>query len=118
MIGRNCLFADAAKEIGGNLKSTDARRGYDLVVKGAGICGVYAALAAAKSGLKVLVVEKRANPAFEMASKLNLTLKSEGIEIGNEETKRSFSPTAKGRRFPTQKLCGIAKSGNGRRGSF
>lgn len=110
MIGRNCLFADAAKEIGGNLKSTDARRGYDLVVKGAGICGVYAALAAAKSGLKVLVVEKRANPAFEMASKLNLTLKSEGIEDWDEETKRIFFPDGEREEISNAKLCGTAKS--------
>ena len=109
MIGRNCLFADAAKEIGGNLKSTDARRGYDLVVKGAGICGVYAALAAAKSGLKVLVVEKRANPAFEMASKLNLTLKSEGIEDWDEETKRIFFPDGEREEISNAKLCGTDK---------
>ena len=92
MIGRNCLFADALREVSGNLQATTAEEGYDVVVKGAGILGVFAALSAAKRGLKVLIVDKRPNPAFEMASKFNLSLKSEGLKQWDAALAEMFFP--------------------------
>ncbi len=110
MIGRNCLFADALREVSGNLQATTAEEGYDVVVKGAGILGVFAALSAAKRGLKALIVDKRPNPAFEMASKFNLSLKSEGLKQWDAALAEMFFPNGEKEEINNPKLGGLYSS--------
>lgn len=53
---------------------------YDLVINGAGLSGYCAALHAAEKELKVLIVERRTSPGFDLAAKSRLWLGAEGFE--------------------------------------
>lgn len=65
---------------------------YDLVINGAGLSGYFAAINAAKEGLKVLVVEKRSSPGFEITAKRKLWIGSEGSNNWDDELNNLFFP--------------------------
>jgi FAD dependent oxidoreductase len=53
---------------------------YDLVINGAGLYGYFAAINAAEMGKKVLLVEKRTFPGYEITAKRKLWLGTRGID--------------------------------------
>ncbi|WP_154857317.1 FAD-dependent oxidoreductase [Cyclobacterium xiamenense] len=65
---------------------------YDLVINGAGLSGYFAALHAAKSGKKVLIVEKRTSPGFELYAKRKMWMHAAGIEQFDSELSQLFLP--------------------------
>lgn len=65
---------------------------YDLVINGAGLSGYFAAISAAQKGLKVLVVEKRSSPGFEIAAKSRLWIDADGFDQFDEDLLTLFFP--------------------------
>ncbi|HYH57083.1 MAG TPA: FAD-dependent oxidoreductase, partial [Anseongella sp.] len=65
---------------------------YDLVVNGAGLSGYFAAVHAAQKGKKVLIVDKRTSPGYDIAAKSKLWLGAEGVEDLRPELLRLFLP--------------------------
>lgn len=65
---------------------------YDLIINGAGIDGYFTALEAAQKGLKVLVLDKRTSPAYDIAAKRKLWLRNDGIETWNKNMLDLFFP--------------------------
>lgn len=76
---------------------------YDLVINGAGLSGYFAAIQAAKNGLKVLLVEKRSSPSFDIAAKRKLWLQSDGFNNFDNELTELF--------FPSQEIQEINRTG-------
>ena len=56
MLSRNFTYADVKKETS-RLFSTDAERGYDVVINSTSLAGAFAALSASQKGLRVLLVD-------------------------------------------------------------
>src|SRR5690554_2934400 len=84
---------------------------YDLVINGAGLAGYFAAVNAAKKGLKVLIIEKRSSPGFEITAKRKLWIGSDGLKEWDEELVNLF--------FPEGELKEIFnKNGSGPNGSI
>src|SRR5690606_37093154 len=65
---------------------------YDLVINGAGLAGYFAANFAASKGLKVLIVEKRSSPGYEITAKRKLWIGSEGLDKWDNELSNLFFP--------------------------
>jgi hypothetical protein len=65
---------------------------YDVVINGAGFSGYFAALHAAKAGRKVLIVEKRTSPGFEVFAKRKLWMDASGFEDFSPELVQLFLP--------------------------
>ncbi len=65
---------------------------YDIIISGAGLSGYFAAIQAAKQGKKVLIVDKRASPGFEITAKKKLWLKTDGLDLFTPEMTRLFFP--------------------------
>ena len=80
MLAPGCLNRQALAEINQQFSGTPSFDQYDLVINGAGLAGYFAALHAAKSGQKVLVVEKRTSPGYEITAKKKLWLGTEGFD--------------------------------------
>ncbi|MDD4922182.1 MAG: FAD-dependent oxidoreductase, partial [Bacteroidales bacterium] len=91
LIGRNFTYANAMAEVSDSLRNMSDGT-YDLVINGAGLSGFFAALEAAKKGLKVLVVDKRTSPGYDIAAKRKLWLKTEGLEKWDEAMLDLFLP--------------------------
>ena len=84
---------------------------YDLVINGAGLSGYFAAIKAANKGLKVLIIEKRSSPGFEITAKRKLWIGSEGLKNWDKELINLF--------FPEGELKEIFnKNGSGPNGSL
>ena len=67
LVGRNFAFADALTETQEVFRKADPVSSYDMIINGAGLCGFFIALEAVKKGLKVLIVDKRTSPGFDIA---------------------------------------------------
>ncbi len=80
------------REIGWQFTGEPTFDEYDLVVNGAGLSGYFAAIRAAQKGLRVLVVEKRSSPGFDIAAKRKLWLGADGLEGFDTELTRLFFP--------------------------
>lgn len=65
---------------------------YDVVIKGAGMAGYFAALAAAQKGWKVLIIDKRTSPGYDIAAKKKLWLDSKGFDRLSPELQQLFFP--------------------------
>ena len=65
---------------------------YDLVVNGAGLSGYFAAVHAAQKGKKVLIVEKRTSPGYDIVAKSKLWLGAEGMGDLRPEILSLFLP--------------------------
>ncbi len=86
---------------------------YDLIINGAGLSGYFAAIHAAQKGLKVLIVDKRTSPGFDIAAKRKLWLGSEGFTNWDAGLTNLFFPTGetqeifkKGGSGPNESLFG------------
>lgn len=65
---------------------------YDLIINGAGLSGYFAALEAVRKNLKVLIVEKRSSPGFDIAAKKRLWLNDVGFSKFDSELTELFLP--------------------------
>jgi hypothetical protein len=65
---------------------------YDIIINGAGFSGYFAALKAADAGKKVLLVEKRPTPGFEITAKKRLWINSKGVEKWDKGMLQLFFP--------------------------
>lgn len=92
MLGHSCLNSRALLEINQQFSGSPSFEQYDLVINGAGLAGYFAALSAAKSGKRVLVVEKRTSPGYEISAKKKLWLGSEGLDNLPQELIQLFLP--------------------------
>lgn len=64
---------------------------YDVVINGGGLSGYFAAVNASRKGLKVLLVEKRPGPGFEITAKRRLWIGDEGLgNWGNQQIQLFF----------------------------
>ncbi|WP_234733954.1 FAD-dependent oxidoreductase [Tellurirhabdus bombi] len=66
---------------------------YDMVINGAGLSGYFAAVHAAKQGKKVLLVEKRSSPGYELFAKQKLWLGTDGLASFRPDLQALFLPT-------------------------
>jgi flavin-dependent dehydrogenase len=80
------------REIGWQFAGEPTFDEYDLVINGAGLSGYFASIRAAQKGLRVLVVEKRSSPGFDIAAKRKLWLGADGLEGFDNELTRLFFP--------------------------
>ncbi len=92
LIGRNISYSAALTEI------SDAFTGipdgmYDVVINNAGLSGFFTAMEASRKGLKVLVVDKRTSPGFDIAAKRKLWLGNEGFDKWDNELIDLFFPS-------------------------
>ncbi len=83
----------AMAEINRQFSGNSSFAAYDLVVNGAGLSGYFAAVHAAQQGKKVLIVEKRTSPGYEMAAKGKLWMGAEGFDNFRPELKQLFLPS-------------------------
>lgn len=63
---------------------------YDIIINGAGLSGYFAAIHAAKSGKKVLIVDKRTSPGFEITAKKKLWIEKVGFEKWDKQMVDTF----------------------------
>ena len=83
---------------------------YDLVINGAGLSGYFAALAAAESGKKVLIVDKRTSPGYEIAAKKKLWMKKEGTSGFDQELQQLFFPEGERSEIANPEVSGTFQS--------
>jgi len=91
LIGRNFTFANAMEETSESFKNI-GNNTYDLIINGAGLNGFFTALEATKRNLKVLIVDKRTSPGYDIAAKRKLWLQTNGIEKWDESLLDLFFP--------------------------
>lgn len=65
---------------------------YDIIINGAGLSGYFAAIEARKRGYKVLIVERRASPGFEITAKRKLWIKNKDHDKWDTELNQLFFP--------------------------
>lgn len=92
LIGRNFAFADALSETREVFRETNPVSSYDVIVNGAGLSGFFIALEAVKKGLKVLIVDKRTSPGFDIAAKRKLWLSTDGVGLWDKHLFDLFFP--------------------------
>lgn len=92
LIGNHFSYAEAMAEMSDSFKQTTAETGYDLIINGAGLAGCFAAIEATKQGLKVLIIDKRTSPGFELTAKRRLWIKTSGHERFPKELVDLFFP--------------------------
>lgn len=93
LVGRDFAFADALSETREVFREADnTHTPYDVIISGAGLCGFFTALEAVKKGLKVLVIDKRTSPGFDIAAKRKLWLSAEGFDEWDKNLSDLFFP--------------------------
>lgn len=92
MLAPGFLNFQAMTEINRQFISEDRFNEYDVVINGAGLSGYFAAIEASQKGFKVLVVEKRPAPGFEITAKRKLWLGDEGLNQWDSGLTQLFFP--------------------------
>ena len=90
LVGQSVLGYGFTSEINRQFSGDPSFSSYDLIINGAGLSGYFAAVHAAKLGKKVLLVEKRSSPGFEITAKKKLWLGKSGFEKWNAEVANLF----------------------------
>lgn len=109
MIGTNFLRAQALKEINLQFLNTTEFACYDLIINGAGMAGYFAAIEASKRGMKVLILDKRTSPGFDIAWKKKLWITNEGINDFSREQCELFFPEGEtGEMYQNEKQAPVA----------
>ena len=80
LIDNHFSYAQAMGEISQSFQHVKEQNGYDLIINGAGLSGCFVAIEAARQGMKVLVIDKRTSPGFDIAAKRKLWLNTAGYE--------------------------------------
>ncbi|MEL7585620.1 MAG: FAD-dependent oxidoreductase [Prolixibacteraceae bacterium] len=92
LIAPGLMNFQAMAEINRQFSHQDRVDEYDVVINGAGFSGYFAAIEASQKGLKVLVVEKRPSPGYEITAKRKTWLRHEGFDTWDTEVKNLFFP--------------------------
>lgn len=92
MLAPGFLNFQLYQEIGRQFTGEPGFREYDLVVNGAGLSGYFAAIAAAQKGYRVLIVDKRTSPGYDIAAKRKLWIGNQGFEGFDRELTTLFFP--------------------------
>ncbi|WP_138475764.1 FAD-dependent oxidoreductase [Dyadobacter bucti] len=100
----------AMAEIGQQFDGRNAVGNYDMVINGAGLSGYFAALHASSTGKKVLLVEKRSSPGFELAAKSRLWLNAQGFDTLRPELQDLLLPEQELPEIKNTKGSGKGKS--------
>ena len=90
-IGQNISYAKALDEISDTFTNNPSHI-YDVVINGAGLNGFFTALEASRKGLKVLVLDRRTSPGFDIAAKRRLWIGAEGFDKWNNDLINLFLP--------------------------
>ncbi len=93
MMAPGCLNSRAIEEINQQFSGKCDFDQYDIVINGAGLGGYFAAINAAREGKRVLVIEKRTSPGYEITAKKRLWLGSHGFDRFPEELIQLFLPS-------------------------
>ncbi|TDE18275.1 FAD-dependent oxidoreductase [Dyadobacter psychrotolerans] len=80
LIGTSLIQSQALADIHQQFSGKGDFDAYDVVINGAGMSGYFAAIHAAKKGHKVLLVEKRSSPGYEITAKGKLWLGADGFD--------------------------------------
>ena len=91
LIGQNISYSEVLSELADAFAGTPHGT-YDVVIHTAGLSGFFMALEASRKGLKVLVVDKRTSPGFDIAAKRKLWLGSEGFDKWSDDLIDLFFP--------------------------
>ncbi len=111
-VSANFSFAQALKESSRNLSGNKTE--YDLVIKSGTLSGVFAALSAAKRGLRVLLLESRPYLGTDIVANRRLWLKADGYEklkpssgdiFFPQDEKKSYSRVLKNDRAEGDEEC-------------
>lgn len=89
--------AQLMSEINKQFEEKTRFEAYDIVINGAGLSGYFAAVEAAKKGLKVLIVEKRPAPGFEITATRRLWIGDTGFDRWDPELIQLFFPEGESR---------------------
>ncbi|GAA5219966.1 hypothetical protein GCM10025777_05960 [Membranihabitans marinus] len=92
MLSPGFLSANLLKEIYNQFLPGEAVDLYDIVIYGAGLTGYFAAIEAAKKGKRVLIVDKRTSPGYDIFAKKKLWLNEAGYQEFDQELKDLFFP--------------------------
>lgn len=92
LVGGSVISSQSFAEIGRQFSPTKDSGAYDLIINGAGLAGYFAATEAAKQGKKVLIVEKRSSPGYDIWAKGKLWINKEGIDKWSQELLDIFLP--------------------------
>ncbi|GAA4431652.1 hypothetical protein GCM10023091_02690 [Ravibacter arvi] len=92
MLAPGLLAASARTEINRQFSGQLQRGPYDLLVNGGGFAGYFAAMHAAKSGKRVLLVERRSALGYELTAKSRFFLESTGFNQFTPDLKQLFTP--------------------------
>lgn len=103
MIAPGFMTPGIMAEINQQFTGNEFTDGYDVVINGAGLCGYFAALEAAQKGLKVLVIDKRTSPGFDIAAKNKLWINTSEPGPLDNHLENLF--------FPEQEKNEISKKG-------
>ena len=110
LIGRNFTYANALAETSALFQDINGNTTYDLIINGAGLSGFFTALEAAKRNLKVLVVDKRTSPGYDIAGKRKLWLQADGIEEWDEALLDLFFPAGEQEEMFNKELLGAPRN--------
>lgn len=102
----NQSFAEIGRQFSG-VKDTGA---YDLIINGAGLAGYFAAIEAAKQGKRVLIIEKRTSPGYDIWAKGKLWIHKEGTEKWNQDLTDTFLPKEELQEVENKQGQGIGNS--------
>lgn len=92
LINNHFSYAKAMEEISQSFQHTTEQNGYDLIINGAGLSGCFAAIEAARQGMKVLVIDKRTSPGYDITAKRKLWLNTAGYEKWPDNLIQLFFP--------------------------
>jgi len=109
-LANSMLSEQAMAEIGQQFNGRNAVGHYDMVINGAGLSGYFAALHASSKGKKVLIVEKRSSPGFELAAKSRLWLNAQGFDSLRPELQELLLPEQELPEIKNTKGTGKGKS--------
>ncbi|HLU90472.1 MAG TPA: FAD-dependent oxidoreductase, partial [Cyclobacteriaceae bacterium] len=100
----------AMAEINRQFSGKSAFDEYDVVVNGAGLSGYFAAVHAAKKGKKVLIVDRRTSPGYEIFGKGKLWMSAEGAEDFRPDLVDLFFPGQEGQEIKNKGGTGLGNS--------
>ncbi len=92
MLAPGLLGVSARAEINRQFSGQPQSGSYDLLVNGGGLAGYFAAMYAAKSGKRVLLVERRSALGYELTAKSRFFLDKAGFDQFSTELKQLFTP--------------------------
>ena len=92
LIGPGFINKTIFQEINRQFLGNDSFSHYDLIINGAGLAGYFAAVETASTGKRVLLVEKRTSPGFDIWARKKLWLGVEGTEKFDAELNQLFFP--------------------------